>query len=79
MPAVDLPDNVAASIQSESVLSATQTARNARDAASLAMNTLQAGVVATQNLLGTSTVARAVSGINATELAGPTNPAPKSA
>ena len=73
---IDIPSNTAAALLAESVESATQTARNSRDNASLLMNTLGAGTVMMQNLLGSTVVGRTVSGINGTELAGPTNPAP---
>ena len=70
---IDLPSNVAAAFLASSVASVGQTASNSRDVASLASGTLQAGIVATQNLLGTTTVSRAVSGVIATPIAGPTD------
>lgn len=70
---VDLPSNVAAALQQNAVASASQVASDSRANASLSMQALGAGIVATQNLLGTTTAARAVSGINATPLASPTD------
>lgn len=73
--AVDLPPNVAAALQQNSVAGAMQVGSDSRANASLAMQALAAGIASTQNLLGTSTVARAASGINATPLAPPTEQA----
>lgn len=72
-PAVDVPPNVAAALQLESLGSIQQTARDSRNSASLASSALQAGIASTQNLLGTSVTSRAVSGVVATPIAGPTN------
>lgn len=72
---IDIPSNVAAAMLTESIGSVTQTARNSRDVASLNSGTLQAGIVATQNLLGVTVVSRSVSGVIATPIAGPTEQA----
>jgi hypothetical protein len=75
MPAepIDLPSNVAAAFLVESVSSATQVAKDARTAASAAMNNVTSGMGLAHVLLGVSATGRAVSGINATDLGGPVN------
>jgi hypothetical protein len=67
----DIPASASELLMTSHVQGALQTASDSRNNASLFSQTLAAGAVATQNLLGTTIAGRTVSGVNATPLAGP--------
>ena len=69
--AVDLPESVASQLLTESVGNIQFTNASGRAIANIAMGSLQAGVAKTHNELGVEE-SRAVSGVLATPVAGPT-------
>lgn len=71
----DIPANVAEQVLTSQVQNALQTASDSRNVASLASQTLQAGMVSAQNSLALTVTGRTVSGVNGTALAGPTDKA----
>ena len=71
MAAVDLPESVASQLLTESIGSIQNNNRQGRDTFTLASGALQAGISKTLNELG-PVESRAVSGVMATPVAGPT-------
>jgi hypothetical protein len=71
MAAVDLPESVASQLLTESIGSIQNNNRQGRDTFTLASGALQAGIAKTLNELG-PVESRAVSGVMATPVAGPT-------
>lgn len=70
MPAVDLTENVASLLVTESIGNIQNTNLNGRNIANIAMGSLQAGVAKTHNEMGTEE-SRAISGVMATPVASP--------
>jgi hypothetical protein len=71
---IDLPPNVAAAMQLQSVENAQITTNQGRQVSQMANAVLQAAMARNFDKIGTEE-ARAVSGINATPIAGPANTA----
>ena len=71
---IDLPPNVAAQLQLESVQNGQITTNQGRQVSQMANTVLQAAMARNFDKIGTEE-ARAVSGINATPIAGPANTA----
>lgn len=69
---VDLPPNVAAQLQQESIGNIQMTNASGRGISQMAAGVLQAAMARNFDKLGTEE-ARAISGLNATPIGGPTN------
>lgn len=73
MPPVDLPENIAAQLQLESVGNIQSNNQSGRAVSTVAMGVLQSAAARNFDELG-AVEGRATSGINATPIAGPSTP-----